>query len=76
MGFGAIIASGDNNELLAQDLTDCVTEVRVEQSLDEPTKFAIRFQEDLEDGEPRVMQSPELQCEQIVTHARRAGVVV
>ena len=69
MGFGAIIASGDNNELLTQDLMDCVTEVRVEQSLDEPTTFAIRFQEDLEDGEPRVMQSPELQCEQIVTVA-------
>ena len=48
---------------------DCVSEVRVEQFLDEPTRFAIRFQEDLEEGEPRIMQSPELQCEQIITVA-------
>jgi hypothetical protein len=69
MGFGAIIASGESNELIAEDLMDCITEVRVEQFLDEPTRFAVRFQEDLEDGEPRVMQSPELQCEQIITIA-------
>jgi hypothetical protein len=69
MGFGAIIATGDNNELLSEELMDCVTEIRVEQSLDEPTRFAIRFQEDIEDGEPRVMQSSELQCEEIITIA-------
>lgn len=69
MGFGAVIASGDNNELLPQGLMDCVTEVRVEQFLDQPTRFAIRFAEDLEDGEPRIMQSSELQCEQIITVA-------
>ena len=69
MGFGAIIASGDNNQLLPEELMDCVSEVRVEQSLDQPTRFAIRFQEDFEDGEPQVMQSPELQCEQIITIA-------
>jgi phage protein D len=69
MGFGAIIASGDNNELLPEDLMCCATEVRVEQFLDEPTRFAIRFQEDLEDGEPHVMQAPELQREQIITIA-------
>ena len=32
-------------------------------------RFAIRFQEDLEDGEPRVSQAPELQREQILTVA-------
>lgn len=69
MGFGVIIAAGDNNELLAQHLMDCLTEARVEQSLDQPARFALRFQEDLEDGEPRVMQMPELQCEQIITIA-------
>jgi hypothetical protein len=69
MGFGAILASGDNNELLSQDLMDCVTEVRVEQFLEEPTRFAIRFEEDFEDSEPRIMQFPELQCEQIITVA-------
>jgi hypothetical protein len=69
MGFGAIIASGENNGLLSEDLMDCVTEIRVEQSLDEPTRFAIRFQEDIEDGEPRIMQAAELQCEQMITIA-------
>ena len=31
MGFGAVLASGDHNELLPGELMDCVTEVRVEQ---------------------------------------------
>lgn len=66
MGFGAIITSGDNNTLLADSLVDCITEVRVEQFLDEPTQFAIRFQEDIVDGEPRIMKAPELQCEQMI----------
>ena len=43
MGFGAILASGDNNELLSQELMDCVTEVRVEQFLDEPTRLPSVF---------------------------------
>lgn len=69
MGFGAIITSGDNNTLLADSLVDCITEVRVEQFLDEPTQFAIRFQEDITDGEPRIMKAPELQCEQMLAIA-------
>src|SRR6476646_3133328 len=69
MGFGVIIASGESNKLLSEDLTDCLVEVRVEQSLDQPTQFAIRFEEDIEDGEPRMMQSAELQCEQLITIA-------
>ena len=31
MGLGAIIASGEKNKLLRDDLLDCLTEVRVEQ---------------------------------------------
>jgi hypothetical protein len=69
MGLGVIIASGEENALLASDLADCITEVRVEQTLDEPIHFAIRFQEDLEDGEPRVRQASELQAEQILAIA-------
>jgi hypothetical protein len=34
MGFGVIIASGENNTLLRDDLVDGITEVRVEQFLD------------------------------------------
>lgn len=73
MGFGAIIASGENNSLLSDRLMDCLTEVRVEQFLDDPTRFAIRFQEDLSGGEPVIMKAPELQCEQMITIAVQMG---
>ncbi len=73
MGFGAIIASGEKNKLLSDGLLDCITEVRVEQSLDDPTRFAIRFQEDLSDGEPRMGKAPELQCQQMITIAVQVG---
>jgi len=63
MSFGAILASGDGNELLPEDLLECLTEVRVEQFLDRPTEFAVRFQEDLIGGEPRIQGSPALQTE-------------
>lgn len=63
MGFGAVLASGDDNVVLPEELMACVTEVRVEQFLDRPTEFAVRFQEDLSGGEPRVMKSDELQAE-------------
>lgn len=73
MGLGAIIAAGEENELLSSELLDCITEVRVEQTLDNPIHFALRFQEDLQDGEPRVRQTPELQAEQILTIAVEVG---
>jgi hypothetical protein len=73
MGFGVIIASGENNTLLRDDLLDCLTEVRVEQFLDETTRFAIRFQEDISNGEPLIMQAPELKCEQMITIAVQVG---
>lgn len=69
MGFGAIIASGDDNAFLPEDLTSCLVEVRVEQRLDDPTKFAIRFQEDIRDGAPFVMGASQLQPEQVITIA-------
>ena len=69
MGFGALLASGDRNELLPGELADCVAEVRVEQFLDRPSEFAVRFQEDLSDGEPRVLRAPELQAERTFTIA-------
>ena len=69
MGLGAIIASGEKNELLSDALVGGITEVRVEQFLDEPARFAIRFQEDISSGEPTVMQAPELQYGQMMTIA-------
>jgi hypothetical protein len=73
MGFGAIIASGEKNKLLRDDLIDCITEVRVEQYLDEPTMFAIRFQEDFSGGQPRVQVAPELRCGQMISIAVKDG---
>jgi hypothetical protein len=73
MGFGAIIASGVKNKLLRDDLVNCLIEVRVEQFLEEATHFAIRFQEDISNGEPMIMKAPELQCEQMITIAVQVG---
>lgn len=73
MGFGAVIASGEKNRILRDDLVDCIAEVRVEQSLDDLTRFAIRFQEDISGGEPLIMNADELQCEQMITIAVQMG---
>lgn len=69
MGFGAIIAAGEGNQLLSDQVLNCITEVRVEQSLDAPTRFAIRFQEDVIDGKPSIGTMPELQSEQMLAIA-------
>src|SRR5262245_5593893 len=73
MGFGAIIASGDNNTLLRDDLVNRIAEVRVEQSLDEPTRFAIRLEDDICDGDFGVMYASELQCGTMITIAVQVG---
>lgn len=73
MGFGVLLASGDRNELFPDELLDCLTEVRVEQSLDEPARFAVRFEDDLENGEPRLLKVPQLQPETVVTVAAPTG---
>ena len=60
MGFGAVIALGENNSPLDADLMDCVAEVRVEQTLDDPAQFAVRFHEDIQDGRPRMASDARL----------------
>lgn len=70
MGFGVIIASGNDNKQLPDELMGCLAEVRVEQSLDRPTRFAMRFQEDYnEDGQPRIVEAGELAPERMITIA-------
>src|SRR5687768_2921962 len=73
MGYGAIITSGEKNKLLRDDLVGGIIEVRVEQSLDEPTRFAIRFNDDICGGDFEVFNAPELQCGTIMTIAVKAG---
>ena len=69
MGFGAIIATGTGNDPLSADITDCLIEVRIEQSLDEPTRYGVRVREDIADGKPMAANAPVLQVEQMLTIA-------
>ena len=76
MGLGAIIAIGENNTLLDGDLAGCITEVRVEQKLDEPTQFAVRFLDDIEDGRLRHANDDRLAIHTIVSVIVEVGDVL
>lgn len=69
MSFGAIVATGTGNALLSAGLAECLIEVRVEQTLDEPARFGIRVREDLSAGEPMAARASELRPERMVTVA-------
>jgi hypothetical protein len=73
MGFGAVIATGDSNRLLPDAAMENIVEVRVEQSLNEPTRFAIRFQDDIRDGQMRLSEESSLAVDSIITIAVEAG---
>jgi len=51
MGFGLIITSGDNKTPLADSLMQWLVEVRVEMELSKPTRYAMRFEDDVCEGE-------------------------
>jgi hypothetical protein len=76
MGFGATIAIGESNAPLDEDLAGCIAEVRVEQKLDEPTSFAVRFVDDLQDGRLRHANDDRLAIETIVSVIVEAGDVL
>jgi hypothetical protein len=69
MGFGAVIAMGNGNRPLDADLVGSLAEVRVEQSLDEPAHFAVRFADDIKDGRMRLASDERLKVDTIVTIA-------
>jgi hypothetical protein len=73
MGFDLLMAGGPDNRLFGDDLLSCLVEVRVEQTLDQPTRFAVRFQDDIEDGKLKKASVPELQLGQLVTIAVDRG---
>ncbi len=73
MGFDLLIAGGPDNRLFPDDLLSCLIEVRVEQTLDQPTRFAVRFQDDIEDGQLIKAGVGELQVGQLVTIAVDRG---
>lgn len=73
MGFDLLLAGGSDNRLFSDDLLSCLVEVRVEQSLDEPSRFAVRFQDDIEDGKLKKAGLPELRLGQLVSIAVDRG---
>ena len=72
MTIGVIVAAGEGNELFSDALLGCIAEVRVEQFLDKPTEFGIRFEEDIAGGQPRLLRSAELQAGKMITIAAPA----
>ena len=51
MSAGFIVTQGADNEDLPPGIRELVKEIRVEQKLSDPTKYAIRFEQDICDGE-------------------------
>lgn len=65
MGFGAIITSGESFTVL-EDIAEWLVEARVEMELSKPAKFALRFEDDLCEGDPEVANHPALQSNQMI----------
>lgn len=66
MGFGAIITTGDAYAIMDPDIMRWIVEARVEMELSKATRFALRFEDDLCEGDPEVAHRPELQANQLV----------
>ena len=66
MGFGAVITTGDDFEAMGPSIIKWIIECRVEHKLSEPTKFAIRFEDDLCEGTPEIANRNELRANAIV----------
>lgn len=47
MSFGAIVTYGDSNQPIPDELSQWLVEVRIEQELNKPARFAIRFEDDI-----------------------------
>jgi hypothetical protein len=69
MGFGVVIGSGTSNTVI--DVNEALIEVRVEQSLGEPTTFAVRFRDDICDNQFVMSGRPEFKPDTITTIAVR-----
>lgn len=59
MGFGAIITAGESFTVV-ESIMPWITEARIEMELSKPTKFALRFEDDLCEGDPEVASDPTL----------------
>jgi hypothetical protein len=67
MAHGFTILRGEANGPLDAPLLDAVSEIRVEQELSKATKFAIRFEEDLCEGQPTALSARALKPGELMT---------
>jgi hypothetical protein len=73
VGFGAVITSGVANTPLGDDLLQFLVEARVEQELSDPTRFAIRFEEDNCEGEPAMLGAAQIKPNTILAILAPSG---
>ncbi|MGD1875868.1 MAG: hypothetical protein ACFB13_00030 [Kiloniellaceae bacterium] len=73
MGFGATITTGDANAPLRPELAQWLVEARVEQELSKPTRFAVRFEDDICGDQPAVAGAPELRPNTVIAIIAPAG---
>ncbi|WP_395788815.1 hypothetical protein [Aquimonas sp.] len=66
MGFGLILTSGDTRVALPETVSQWLVEARVELELSKPTRFALRFEDDLCDGGSHMENVPELQPKRLI----------
>jgi hypothetical protein len=60
MGVGTVLTSGDDLVAMPDDILRWLVEVRVELELSKPARFALRFEDDICEGQPRVEGASEL----------------
>lgn len=61
MAYGFVITTGDADLRLSERLFNLIAEVRVEQDMSKPTKFAVRFEEDICDGDRQALSATEIE---------------
>lgn len=66
MGFGAVITTGDDFSPMGDDLMQWIVEARVEQELSKETKFSIRFEDDLCEGNFEVAGNEQLRANTLI----------
>ena len=65
MGFGAVITRGDDFTVV-EDIMPWIVEARVEMELSKPTRFALRFEDDLCEGDPEVAENDALRANEMI----------
>jgi hypothetical protein len=73
VGFGAIITSGDHDTVLGDELMKWLVEVRVEQELSAPTRFALRFEDDSCEGGFEVLKAKEIKPNTVLGILAQSG---